>query len=154
MGLEERVIVITGATGGLGRVVSREMAQQGARLALVSTNTGHLAELARELSLPPERLLTQPADLANQPEVQATADEVIHRFGRVDVLLNLVGGWIGGKPVVEVQSSEVSKMLEQHLWSTIYLAQAFVPHLLANHWGRIIAVSSPVASRPVANRLP
>ena len=76
------------------------------------------------------------------------------RFGRADVLLNLVGGWAGGKAVPEVEAEQVAQMLEQHLWTTFHLAQAFVPHLVANQWGRIIAVSSPAASNPVAKRAP
>ncbi|MCJ7622704.1 MAG: SDR family oxidoreductase, partial [Anaerolineaceae bacterium] len=52
--------------------------------------------------------------------------------------------------VVDIPGDEVENMLRQHLWTTFYLAQEFVPHLLANQWGRIIVVSSPYATQPRA----
>jgi NAD(P)-dependent dehydrogenase (short-subunit alcohol dehydrogenase family) len=72
----------------------------------------------------------------------------------VDILLHFVGGWIGGKPVTQVQLEEIASMLQQHLWTTFYLAQAFIPHLVANGWGRLVVVSSPTVADTPANRLP
>ncbi|MCI0475415.1 MAG: SDR family oxidoreductase, partial [Anaerolineales bacterium] len=92
--------------------------------------------------------------LRNTEATKAAANAVIAKFGRVDILLNLVGGWTGGKPVVEFDASAVNEMLEQHLWTTFHLAQAFVPHLIANRWGRIIVVSSPTATHPPAHASP
>jgi NAD(P)-dependent dehydrogenase (short-subunit alcohol dehydrogenase family) len=152
--IENRVAVITGATGSLGRVVAKQFAEQGARLALFGTNAEKLDGLARELRLPPERLLIHAVDLRNAHATQNAAKAVIAKFSRVDVLLNLVGGWAGGKPVVEFKASEVEVMLQQHLWTTFHLAQAFVPHLVANQWGRIIVVSSPTATDPPAHAAP
>ncbi|MFZ1474193.1 MAG: SDR family NAD(P)-dependent oxidoreductase [Anaerolineae bacterium] len=65
MNLENRVAVITGATGGLGRVVARRLAEEGARLALVSSDSGRLEALGSELSLPEERWLARAADLTS-----------------------------------------------------------------------------------------
>ncbi|MBI3359868.1 MAG: SDR family oxidoreductase [Chloroflexi bacterium] len=154
MGIENRVAVITGATGGLGRVVARRFAEHGARLALFGTNAGRLAQLAGELSLPEERRLTHVVNLREREAVQAAAAAVLAKFGRAEILLHLVGGWIGGKPVADVSADEVSEMLDQHLWTTFNVAQAFLPHLRANGWGRLVAISSPHASRPPANAAP
>lgn len=151
MAIEDRVAIITGATGGLGRVVTRRLAEHGARLALFGRNAERLAQLARELSLPEDRYLTRPLNLTDPVDAQAAADAALEKFGRAEILLHLVGGWIGGKPVVEVAANEVSDMLQQHLWTTLYVAQAFIPHLVANQWGRVIVISSPNASRPPAN---
>ena len=76
------------------------------------------------------------------------------KFGRVDILLHLVGGHIGGKPVPQVTEDEVSTMLRQHLWTTFHLAQVLVPHMTANGWGRLIVITSPTAGAPPANSLP
>lgn len=149
MSLENRVVVITGATGGLGRVVARRLAEEGARLALVSTDSGRLDALGRELGLPEERWMAHAADLTGATGVRAAADAVLARFGRVDILLHLVGGWTGGKTVVQVPDEEMTSMLQQHLWTTFFASQAFAPHLVANGWGRILAVSSPVATHPL-----
>lgn len=154
MTIENRVAVITGATGGLGRVVAERFAGLGARLALLSTNADKLSVLAQDLRLPSERWLTHALDLRDPGAVRAAADTVIQRFGRVDMLFNLVGGWIGGRWVVDAAASDVEDMLNQHVWTTFNVAQAFVPHLIANHWGRVIVVSSPTATQPSANSAP
>ena len=154
MSLENRVVVITGATGNLGRVVAKQYAEQDARLALFGTNAEKLDGLARELQLPMERLLVHAVDLRDANATQDAAKAVIGKFSRVDILLNLVGGWKGGKPINEFVASEVEEMLRQHLWTTFHLAQAFVPNLVANQWGRIIVVSSPTATQPPAHASP
>lgn len=150
MNLENRVAVITGATGGLGRVVAHRLAEEGARLALVSSDSGRLEALGRELGLPEERWLASAADLTAPVGAQAAAEAVAAKYGRMDILLHLVGGWTGGKTVTQTSVEEVASMLQQHLWTTFHVIQAFVPHLVANGWGRIMAVSAPAATRPTA----
>lgn len=148
--LQDRVILITGATGGLGRVAAREMAAQGARLALVSTNALKLQSLAASLNLEQGRVITYAGDLTQSEVVTQAAAAVQQAFGRVDVLLHLVGGWTGGRSVAEGDPDDLEDMIRQHVWTTLYLAQAFVPLLISNGWGRIITVSSPSAERPAA----
>jgi len=154
MGLENRIAVITGATGGLGRVVARSLAISGARLVLVSSNADKLDLLSNELNLAQERWLSVVADLSQVDAAQVVLDAARAKFGRVDILLHFVGGWMGGKPVPQVSAEELSSMLQQHLWTTFYLAQIFGPHMTANSWGRIVVVSSPSAAAPPANGLP
>src|SRR5919198_4779685 len=151
---KERIAAITGATGNLGSVVARSLAEQGARLALLSTNAERLERLGSDLGLPGNRWMSGAFDLAEPGAAQAAADAVLERFGRAEVLLHLVGGWAGGKPLAEVAADDVANMLRQHVWTTYYLARAFVPHLTANGWGRVVVVSSPQASNPPANSAP
>ncbi len=154
MALRDKVVVITGATGSLGSVTARIFGEQEARLALFSSNIERVEGLARELGLPQERVLTGALNFTEPETGRAAANMVLEKFGRADVLLHLVGGWTGGKSVIDVPASEVTDMLNQHVWSTFYLAQAFVPHLVENGWGRIIVVSSPLASNPPAKMAP
>lgn len=154
MRLENRTVVITGAPGGLGRVVTRRLAESGAQLVLSGSDAAHLDALARELDLAEGRWLTVAADLTEASAAQRLLDAALEEFGRVDILLHFVGGWMGGKPVTQVSAEDVSTMLQQHLWTTFYLAQAFCPHLAANGWGRIVVVSSPAVGAPPANGLP
>ncbi len=154
MELENRVVVITGATGGLGRIVTQRLAKTGAKLVLVGTNVEKLRELERELGYPSDRILSCAVDLSQPASAEKVKKAVLDRFGRADILLHFVGGWIGGKPTTQVDVKDVETMLQQHLWTTFYLAQAFVPHLVSNGWGRIVVVSHPNVATPPANVAP
>jgi NAD(P)-dependent dehydrogenase (short-subunit alcohol dehydrogenase family) len=154
MEVMDRVVVITGATGGLGRVVSQAFAQAGTRLALVGTNPEKLAELEQELGVSPDKVLCCAENLIQPRAAASLCETVLAKYGRVDILLHFVGGWIGGKPLVQVTTEEVSSMLDQHVWTTFHLAQAFVPKLLKNNWGRIIIISTPIVSTLPGNNVP
>lgn len=154
MSKQNRVVVITGATGGLGRVVAKQFADQGARLVLVGTHAEKLQQLALELGLPDERSLLHTADLSQPAAAHALTKQSLEKFGQIDILLHLVGGWSGGKPVIETDANQVETMLQQHLWTTYHLAQTIVPVMTNHQWGRIIVISSPLASHPVAGTAP
>ncbi len=154
MSLQDRIAILTGATGNLGRIAAQHLAENGARLALAGTNQDRLAELARTLGLPADRYLLHAANLRAASGAQSLAQAVHDKFGRADILLHLVGGWTGGKTVVEAAAPEVDDMLQQHVWTTWHLAQAFVPLLRANGWGRLIVISSPQATHPSAKSGP
>lgn len=149
MNQTNRVAVITGATGGLGSVTALRLAHRGVNLVLVSSNTDKLAELENDLQASPGQTLSIAVDL-NQPDAaQRVLDSTISRFGRADMLLHFVGGWMGGTPLVQVKADDITFMLNQHLWTTFYLSQAFIPHMTSNGWGRMVVVSSPnVATTP------
>ena len=148
--MENRVFVITGATGRLGQVAAQTFAEQAASLALLSTDQDKLDALARDLNLPSDRILTHAVDLLDPDAVQDSAEAVFAKFGRIDALIHLIGGWTGGKTIAESDADEFKFMLDQHVWTTIYLLQAFSPKLAANGWGRVIAVTSPLATSPSA----
>lgn len=154
MSLDYRVVVITGAAGGLGKVVARAFAGEGARLALIGRQLARLEALAQDLHLPEEQLWLGAYDLTNAAAAQQAAKDVLERFGRADVVIHTVGGWIGGKALVDVTESELNEMLQQHLWSAFYTARAFIPHMLNNGWGRFVAISSPAATHPPAKGMP
>lgn len=150
--LRERVVVITGATGGLGRVVAQVFAAQGAALVLLSRDREKLDALVHDLNLPSKRIMTYAADLTDSEAVQGSAEAVTAKFGRIDILIHLVGGWTGGRSIAETGVDEFKSMLDQHAWTTIHLLRSFSPKLINNGWGRVITVSSNSASNPPAKR--
>jgi NAD(P)-dependent dehydrogenase (short-subunit alcohol dehydrogenase family) len=143
MKLEDRVAVITGAAGGLGQVVTSRLAESGVQVALVGTSAEKLEALESGLNLPPDRHLSIAVDLSQPDSAQKVMDAVLEKFGRADMLLHFVGGWIGGKPVAEVAVDDIETMLRQHLWTTFHLTKVFGPLMVKNGWGRILVVSSP-----------
>ena len=150
MSLENRVIVITGATGGLGSTVTRELAARGAKLALLDHNPDKLTALTGNLSLPDSRLLNRTVNLLDPSETKSAAEAVAVKFGKIDILLHLVGGWTGGKTLLEAPAEDLTFMLNQHAWTSFNVIQAFVPHLVKNGWGRVVMITSPFAARPNA----
>jgi NAD(P)-dependent dehydrogenase (short-subunit alcohol dehydrogenase family) len=150
MSLERRVALIAGATGGLGRVLAATLAGEGARIALLGTDAGRLQALADELGLPPDRCLTHVVDLRDADATRATVDAVRNRFGSIDVLAQLVGGYVGGTPLVDVDRAELSGMLDQHVWTTFNLIRSIVPGMRSAGWGRLVAVTSAAVPAPSA----
>jgi len=146
--LEGRVFVITGANGVLGGQVARALAGRGASLALFGRDRARLDGLASELDLPAARCLTLGVDLRNGDSVRSAAEAVSARFGRVDGLIHLVGGWTGGASIPDSSPEDFESMLGQHAWTTFHLFRAFAPRLAANGWGRVIVVSASTVANP------
>jgi NAD(P)-dependent dehydrogenase (short-subunit alcohol dehydrogenase family) len=137
-----RVAVISGATGGLGRAVVKLFAEMGLRMALFGTSDTRLAQLVGELRLPSDLTLTRGLNF-REPEAAATAARLtVEKFGRADILAHLIGGWSGGPPLADTDPSTLEEMLQQHVWTTFRLAKAFVPVLASNHWGRVVVIST------------
>jgi NAD(P)-dependent dehydrogenase (short-subunit alcohol dehydrogenase family) len=150
MSLNNRTVVLSGAGGELGAVLASELAARGANLALLGRNAEKLEAARAVLALPEARVLARRVDLADPADAGAAATEVVAKFGRVDVLLHIVGGWTGGKTLLEADPADLKSMLDQHVWTSFHAVRAFVPHLLANGWGRVVMITSPLAGRPNA----
>ena len=148
--MDGRVFIITGATGATGKLAAHTFAERGASLVLLSRDQNKLDALARDLKLPAARILTLTAELRKSDSVRSAAEAVTVKFGRVDALIHLVGGWTGGRTIAESSTDDFESMLGQHAWTTFHLFQAFGPRLAANKWGRVIVVSSSTTTRPPA----
>ncbi len=148
MAADPPVVLVTGATGGLGRVVVRQFAKDGGRLALAGTDRGRLDKVAARAALADGAWLPVVGNLRDRETARAMVGAVETHYGRIDVLLHLVGGWAGGTPVVDLDPDEITSMLDQHLWTTFHLVQAIVPGMVERGFGRLLTVSSPFAVNP------
>ena len=142
------VVLITGATGGLGRITAAVFAAHGARLGLVGRDPDRLAAVAVEVGIADDRWAAGVGDLTDPASAREAVGAVTARFGRIDCWLHLVGGWAGGTAVVDLDPDEMRDMLDQHLWTTLNVAQAVVPGMTERGWGRVVAVSTPFAMTP------
>jgi NAD(P)-dependent dehydrogenase (short-subunit alcohol dehydrogenase family) len=143
-----RTIVITGATGVLGNKTAHAFAGRGYSLVLLDNDQAKLDALTRELHLPTERIFASVVDLRDGKALRATAEAVADKLGRVHALIHLVGGWVGGKTLVETSVEDLDLMLSQHVWTTFHLFQSFVPRLSKSGWGRVIVVSASTVPNP------
>jgi NAD(P)-dependent dehydrogenase (short-subunit alcohol dehydrogenase family) len=144
----DRVVAIAGCTGGAGRAAAAAFARADARLGLIGTDDGRLADLASELGLEAGRWHPGVGNLRSADEARAAVASIEAAMGPVDVLLSLVGGWNGGTPTVEVMADDFDDMLGQHLYSTLNMIQATVPGMLERGWGRVMAISTALANEP------
>lgn len=139
---QDRVVLITGATGGLGRVAAAAFAADGWRLALLGTDATRLDEVAAAAEVRADRWIAATGDLRHANAVEAAVGVVTERFGRIDAVLHLVGGFVVGAPITELNLDELQFMLDQHLWSTLHIVRAVVPGMVERGWGRILGVTS------------
>ena len=154
MAPSDPVVLITGATGGLGRVATKTFAADGARLALAGTDEGRLREVATDAGVHDDRWSPVVADLRDATSTRRALAEIAAGLGPIDVVLHLVGGYDAGAPVVDTDPADLSKMLDQHLWTTFNVTQATVPGMVERGWGRVMAVSTPTASDPTPKSAP
>ena len=143
--LADRVVVITGCTGPLGRAATASFAGAGAKVGLVGTARTRLDQLAADLGLGPDAWVGAKADLRRAGDATRAVMEITERFGRVDVVLHLVGGWSGGTKIPDLDPTDLRKMLDQHVWTTLHVARAVVPGMVERGWGRFIAISATAA---------
>lgn len=146
--LSDRIVLIGGATGALGSVVSEVFAETGARLALTSTSREDLEDLGNELGLSSDRLLLSTVDATDADSVDRLVSDVVERFGGLHVLLNTIGGWGGGKTVAETSFENWEWMLTLNLRTAFLMSRAVLPPMLDAGWGRIVHTSSKGAVDP------
>jgi len=143
------VIAIAGAAGGLGPTVARRLADDGANLALTDVDTERLEALVTDLGLPEERCDARIVDLLDEDSAREWADGVAERFGRVDCLLHLVGGWKGGEPIATAPLADYEWLHDLLVRTLQHATRAFHDHI-AHPGGRFVLVSSTQARRPAA----
>ena len=146
--LTDRVVVITGATGDLGPAVAHAFADEGAKLALLARDEDACIGLAMSLPGATRRHLPLPADLGTAASAAEAATRVREKLGPAFALLHLVGGYAGGTPFLETAEDELTKQLELNVLTTAHAIRAFLPDILAAENGRIVTMSSFVASAP------
>ena len=146
--LEGRVIAIAGAAGGLGPVVCRRLAAADASLACTDVAQERLDALTDDLGLGSARLATDAVDLLDPEAAQGWAASIVERFGHVDGLLHLVGGWRGGEPIQSFDLADL-EWLENLLFRTVVnTTRAFHDALASSAHGRFVLVSSAQAQSP------
>ena len=146
-----KIAVVTGAAQGIGRSVALRLAAEGARLVLVD-RSDLVYELRDELSATSTDVLALTADMEKSADCQQVMQSAVERFGRLDVLINNVGGTLWAKPFEHYQPDEIEAEVRRSLFPTLWCCHAALPHMLAQASGAIVNVSS-IATRSL-NRVP
>jgi NAD(P)-dependent dehydrogenase (short-subunit alcohol dehydrogenase family) len=141
--LRGKVVVITGASRGLGRALVLACAKEGANLVVNSRNEDSLRPVAEEAEEAGAEVLAIPADVSVGTDVENLADGTIQRFGRVDVLVNNAGLLGPRVPIEEYPEDEWRRVLDANLTAPFLLSRALIPHM--SEGGSIINVTSGVS---------
>jgi len=141
-------VIITGATGNLGRAVADAFDAREANLVLVGRSRDGLA---RHFGDEGERRLFVAADLVVQRDANAIADAAVARFGRIDVLCNIAGGFRMGEPVHETSDETWQFLFDLNAKSVLDMARAVVPKMLERRRGCIVNVAAHAALKASAN---
>ncbi|WP_165666404.1 1,6-dihydroxycyclohexa-2,4-diene-1-carboxylate dehydrogenase [Metapseudomonas otitidis] len=140
---QDKVALVTGAAQGIGRRVAERLTEEGARVVAVDRS-----ELVHEL----QGALTLTADLERFEDCHRVTAAAVERFGRLDVLINNVGGTIWAKPYEHYQAQEIEAEVRRSLFPTLWCCHAALPYMLEQGAGAIVNVSS-IATRGI-NRVP
>ena len=138
MEFQDRTVVITGAAGNLGRAVADAFAGRGANLVLVDLKN---EALQRVFGAGDSRRLLAAANLLDQAQLDAMAMQAVERFGRIDVLANLAGGFRMGEPVHATSDTTWKFLLDINAGTLLHAVRAVVPRMLAQGGGRIVNVA-------------
>lgn len=141
----DRVVMVTGAAGNLGSAVAQAFQAAGAKLVLVDRAADRLQRLFPDLVDSPNYFLATSVDMTDADAVEAMVDEAVKRFGRVDVLVNTVGGFRAGTPVHETPFETWDFLLNLNARTVFTASRAIIPHMLREGSGRIVNVAARAA---------
>jgi short-subunit dehydrogenase len=144
--MNDKVIVIAGASAGIGAALADTLSQRGAKLVLVARRKGPLVDLAAKVSTGAFAIV---ADMTRRDDVKRVVEESIARFGRIDVWINNVGRGISRLPS-ELTDEDVDLMMLINVKSALYGMQEVLPHFKARGEGQIINISSMLGRVPFA----
>lgn len=144
-----RTVVITGAAGALGRAVAQHFLEEGAQLALIDQDEARLRSVfAGRADSAPHLLVA--ADVSSDAGMAAAAVRIEQALERVDVLVHVAGGFEMGEPVHALSRGAWDRMMNLNAWSFVAVTKAFVPQMLGDGAGKIVAVSAASAVRGAA----
>ncbi|MCZ8517223.1 SDR family NAD(P)-dependent oxidoreductase [Paenibacillus filicis] len=143
MDIRDKVVLITGASAGIGLATARRFAAAGAKLALVARSADVLNHLAEELKIRGSDAVAMPADVSDPKQVQRVIDETARHFGRLDVVINNVGQAAVGT-IADLNRDDFRKIFDLNVIGPLAAMQAVIPIMREQGGGLIINISSVV----------
>ncbi len=141
-----KVVVITGASGGIGAALAELLGSRGASLGLVARRADALRAVAERCG---ERAQAIVADMTRREDVRRAVKEALDRFGRVDVWVNNVGRGIT-RPPSQLSDDDIDEIMRLNVKSVLYGTQEILPHFLSRGEGHVINISSMLGRIPFA----
>lgn len=150
---QNRVVLITGGSRGLGLVLARQFASQGARIAICSRNEAELKKAESQIKDITSEVLTVKTDLTIQEQILHLVTRVREKWGRIDVLINNAG-IIQVGPAETMTEEDFDRCLKLHFWAPFYLIREIIPEMIKRKEGKIVNISSIGGKIAVPHLLP
>lgn len=141
----DKVVLVAGGTGGLGRAVSVAFLKQGAQVAVTFRHENEFQALKDAAASCAARLFGFNADVTDARQTDDLVKQIVSQRKRLDVLVNTVGGYAGGTPLWELSPEVFMRMIDLNLRATYALAKSAVPPMLARKTGVIVNIASKAA---------
>jgi short-subunit dehydrogenase len=146
--IEDSVVIVTGASAGIGKATAELLAVKGANVVVVARREERLNRLVEDLSSYPGRRLSVPGNVQEEAFANELVDRTVANFGRIDVLINNAG--VGHRHLLaDMPSTDMRMVFETNVFGLLYATQATVSHMKKQGRGQIINVSSVAGQRPL-----
>jgi NAD(P)-dependent dehydrogenase (short-subunit alcohol dehydrogenase family) len=153
MDFQDRTVVITGGSRGLGLVLAREFAAEGARLAILARDRAELERAEKHIASRGAQVLALPCDVRDRRQAQGAITRVVDHYGRIDVLVNNAGVIQVG-PLEHMSIEDFEEAMAVHMWGPLYTMLAAIPHMRGQGGGRIVNIASIGGKIAVPHLLP
>ncbi|MEM8673716.1 MAG: SDR family oxidoreductase [Cyanobacteria bacterium P01_G01_bin.67] len=148
--IQDKVVIITGASSGLGEATARRLGQHGAKLMLAARREEHLQELVTDIQQAGGTAKYQVTDVSDRSQVEALAKTTEQAYGRIDVLVNNAG-LMPLSPLAETKVDEWEQMIDVNIKGVLYGVAAVMPTMLQQESGQIINLSSVAGHKVFAS---
>src|ERR1700686_4161370 len=145
--IEGKIVVITGASSGLGEATARHLCAQGASVVLGARRVDRIQALADELTRSRARAVAVATDVTRYDEVKRLVDTAVQAFGRIDVMINNAG-LMPHSPLERLKIEDWNRTIDVNIKGVLYGIAAVLPHMKAQRRGQVINVSSVAGHLP------
>lgn len=142
MNYQDKVVVLTGASGGIGSAMAKKFSSLGAKLVLLDVALERVEALAGNLQLENSRVLCRTVDVADETSVQEAVDAIVDHFGRIDVLVNAAGIPGPSARVEDYSCADARRVLSVNLFGTFFMMHAVLPVMQRQKYGAILNFGS------------
>lgn len=144
--IEDKVIIITGGSKGIGRVTAMRLAKQGAKLVLASRKISDLMKVKDEIQVSEDRILLVEADVSNEGDCSSIVNQAAEKFGRVDILINNAAQFNQSK-VIDLDLNDFDRVWKTNVRGVIAMTQRVLPFMIKQNEGTILNISSTSGKR-------
>ncbi len=147
-GMKDRVAIVTGAGGGVGKAIAKRLVADGCKVVLLGRSMDRLAKAASEMGNK-KNLLTVSADITKEAEVLSALEQTISSFDKIDILVNNAGTINDPMPFHEMNDDQWNDLINTNIIGTFRMTKAVVPIMINNKGGNIVNISSVLGMRAI-----